>query len=51
MPSDEQEQVLQTVEQSTVSLTQDYRDRSGWGIVRGTHTDSKPADESGTTEK
>lgn len=50
MPSDEQEQVLQTVEQSTVSLTQDYQTGPDAELSEEPTTDSKPADESGTTE-
>ena len=50
MPSDEQEQVLQTVEQSTVSLTQDYQTGPDGELSEEPTTDSKPADESGTTE-
>ena len=50
MPSDEQEQVLQTVEQSTVSLTQDYQTGPDGELSEEPTTDFKPADESGTTE-
>ena len=50
MPSDEQEQVLQTVEQSTVSLTQDYQTGPDGELSEEPTTDSEPADESGTTE-
>ena len=50
MPSDEQEQVLQTVEQSTVSLTQDYQTGPDGELSEEPATDSEPADESGTTE-
>ncbi len=50
MPSDEQEQVLQAVEQSTVSLTQDYQTGPDGELSEEPTTDSKPADESGTTE-
>ena len=50
MPSDEQEQVLQTVEQSTVSLTQDYQTGPDGELSEEPTTDSGPADESGTTE-
>lgn len=50
MPSDEQEQVLQTVEQSTVSLTQDYKTGPDGELSEEPTTDSEPADESGTTE-
>ena len=50
MPSDEQEQVLQTVEQSTVSLTQDYQTGPEGELSEEPATDSEPADESGTTE-
>ncbi len=50
MPSDEQEQVLQTIEQSTVSLTQDYQTGPDGELSEEPTTDSKPADESGTTE-
>ena len=50
MPSDEQEQVLQTVEQSTVSLTQDYQTGPDAELSEEPTTDSEPADESGTTE-
>ncbi len=50
MPSDEQEQVLQTVEQSTVSLIQDYQTGPDGELSEEPTTDSEPADESGTTE-
>ena len=50
MPSDEQEQVLQTVEQSTVSLAQDYQTGPDGELSEEPTTDSEPADESGTTE-
>ena len=50
MPSDEQEQVLQTVEQSTVSLTQDYQTGPDGELSEEPTTDSELADESGTTE-
>ena len=50
MPSDEQEQVLQTVEQSAVSLTQDYQTGPDGELSEEPTTDSEPADESGTTE-
>ena len=50
MPSDEQEQVLQTVEQSTVSLTQDYQTGPDGELSEEPTTDSEPVDESGTTE-
>ena len=50
MPSDEHEQVLQTVEQSTVSLTQDYQTGPDGELSEEPTTDSEPADESGTTE-
>ena len=50
MPSDEQEQVLQTVEQSTVSLTQDYQTGPDGEMTEDPSTDPEPADESGTTE-
>lgn len=50
MPSGGQEQVLQTVEQSTVSLTQDYQTGPDGELSEEPTTDSEPADESGTTE-
>ncbi len=50
MPSGGQEQVLQAVEQSTVSLTQDYQTGPDGELSEEPTTDSKPADESGTTE-
>ena len=50
MPSDEQEQVLQTVEQSTVSLIQDYQTGPDGELSEEPTTDSELADESGTTE-
>ena len=44
MPSDEQEQVLQTVEQSTVSLTQDYQTGPDGELSEEPTTDSELAD-------